>query len=184
MDVLSEQELLKYRRKIMEIAYKYLRNLDDAEDVTQIVFTKLLETDISEVENMDKYLGTAAYNACRTLIQQEKGKKRKTFLFGQLRPEEFDFTKRVAGAVIPPGEAAEAIERNDLGYRILFESTKELPENDRDVLIRRFYMMQPYAEIAHDLRISVSAAKARKGRALTRLREIVGKLAIPSPFVS
>ena len=54
-----------YYKLLVAFAYKYLKNLDDSEEIVQLFFTDLLEKiDELNIKNIKSYLYQSIYNRC------------------------------------------------------------------------------------------------------------------------
>lgn len=69
----------------------------------------------------------------------------------------------------------EAVIEGEARHRI-FEAVNALPEPDREILIRKYYLREPSKSIAERLGMSASAVDTRACRALKKLKSELGGL--------
>lgn len=71
MDAAELKDVMgRYRDLVYRIAYTYLRNPADADDVTQDVFVQLMKCDVAfeSDEHVRRWLARVAINRCKSLF--------------------------------------------------------------------------------------------------------------------
>ena len=140
----------EYGNSILRLAYSYLHNMADAEDVLQDTLIRVLEADpeFKSEEHEKAYLLRTAANVAKNRIDYNKYRE----------TDELN-------------EELVAEKREDLAY--VWDAVRGLPEQSREV-IHLFYV-EGYrtAEIAKILRRKESTVRSDLKRARERLKEIL-----------
>ncbi len=133
-----------------------------AEDVVQDVFTRLCARDRAlEQDSTLAYIRTAVVNGCRSVLRRRA------------------VARRIAGVRAAPGhdtqESAEyaAILAED--RRRVLAALAALPGRRREVVVLRFYLGLPVAEVAAMLGISQGSVKSATARGLQALAHRLGE---------
>lgn len=154
---LKEQLFAQYNDKIFHYCYSILRNLHDAEDATQEIFMKVVEsTDLSNIENKNAWLYKIAYHHCMNKV------KRKKLL--QFIP--FIETTNV--------ECAQETE-GDLELNVILNHLKP---SERALIVLRIVEDKSFDEIATILSISPSTARKRYERIKGKIQKIIERSAL------
>lgn len=141
----------RHRDMVFRLAYTYMRDAADADDVTQDVFVKLLRTDVSfdSDEHLRYWLVRVTINACKSLFR---------------RP-----WRRVEDIEAYANELA--IPADD--QREVFVSVMKLPERYRVPIVLRYYAGFSTGEIADALRVPAPTVRTRLARARARLKTML-----------
>ena len=134
-----------YRDDVFRLAISYTRNLQEAEDVCQTVFLKLLEQKHIQSGKEKAWLMQVTANQCRSLLRSGWWKK----------TEPLDNTV-----------TADAPKTDEV-----LASVMELPPIYRVVIFLHYYEGYTTAEIAKLLKITQSAVTTRLSRARSILQE-------------
>jgi RNA polymerase sigma-70 factor (ECF subfamily) len=139
---------------ILRLAYSYLHNMEDAEDILQETLIKFVTTKpVFENEKHRKaWLLTVAANLAKNRIE-----------YNRLRSSE-ELNEEIAGAA--PEE-----EEDDLSY--VWEAVKKLPDNQREVIHLFYQEGYKTAEIANILGRKEATIRSDLKRARDRLKEIL-----------
>lgn len=152
MDMEREALLTLFDRwgdTVYRIALSYLRSPQEAEDVVQTVFLRLLEGRAAAQEGKERaLLAKITVNCCKDILR-----KRKRYAATPL--EEL--------TLVAPEEDQD-----------LFRAVLELPEKYRAVVSLHYFGGYTLAETAQILRIGPSAASMRLSRAKKLLKEQMG----------
>ncbi|TDU87503.1 RNA polymerase sigma-70 factor (sigma-E family) [Kribbella voronezhensis] len=137
---------------LVRLAVLVVDDPESAEDVVQEVFTELYRKwPLDDSAKVLGYLRTAVLNRSRSVLRR----------------------RRVARLYIPPsarsGDSAESAAELGESRREVQRALQALPIRSREVLVLRYYLDLPYAEIAQTLGISESTARATSSRALAAL---------------
>lgn len=147
-----DQEITKYYDEIYRFCYHHIGSRQAAEDLCQDTFVSFLESADSHslIMKTKSYLYTIARNKCIDYVR-----KKKPVYMDEL-PEE---TKGKNDAAFGEIEMRELL--------------SHLEEEQREVIILRYFQNLKYREIAQVLQISVSKAKFLSARAIERLQREV-----------
>ena len=143
MDI--EQLYLAYSQDVMNVAYFYAGNKEDAEDVMIDVFMALMKRPPKNEANLKSYLLRSAMNKAYDLRRRRK-------------PDPLDIE------ITPAPEQTPA-------EGFLVQAISRLPLKYRAVMVLRFVEDMPEPEVASFLRLSRSAVKKRVQRAKQKLRK-------------
>ena len=156
-----EKAVIDYRERIYLMLLKYVRNREDAKDLTQETFMKAYNSLGSFRGESGLY--TWIYRIAVNLAINYKTRSKISLL------RSIDDIQKTSSQISP----ADNILRNELSSKI-DESVKNLPERQRMVFVLRYYEEKPYSEIAGILGISEGAAKANYHHAIKNLRGNLG----------
>lgn len=150
VDRQAERFLDDYGNNILRLAYSYLHNLNDAEEILQ--------------DTLIQYL--------KTLPRLESREHEKAWLLrvaGNLSKNKIEYNKRRYTDEI--NEELIAEEREDLSF--VWEAVKELPDKYREVIHLHYYEGYQTAHIAKILKRNESTIRSDLRRGRERLREIL-----------
>ena len=141
-----------YADAILRLSYTYLKNTDDAQDICQTVFVKLLShpRTFDTPEHEKAYILRMAANACKDLLKSPWRQR--------------TCTLEAVGDVAAP--AAEE------GSLLQLENT--LPPNYRAVIYLYYYEGYQAAEIGRILGIPTATVHTRLARGRTKLKTLLG----------
>lgn len=154
MDYTKQAERLAntYADAILRLSYTYLKNTQDAQDVCQTVFVKLL-TEPREFESGEHeraYILRMAANACKDLLKSPWHR----------RTCDLEACAQVAAPEAPDGSVLAAV--------------NTLPSHYRAVIYLFYYEGYQAAEIGKILGIPTATVHTRLARGRARLRELLG----------
>jgi RNA polymerase sigma-70 factor (ECF subfamily) len=141
-----------YYRPLCLYALHYLKDVDDAEDVVQDCFVRMMEAE-EEPQNARAWLFTAVRNRCIDLLRRHNP------LLTGILPEDQD------GQI----SDEEAQERSFSEAR-LWEAIDQLPVRCREVFLLAKRDGLTYREIAQRLHLSEKTVEHQVSKALKRLR--------------
>ncbi len=138
---------------LLRTAYLIVGDLHDAEDLVQEAFLKLASR-WPRVSQMESPVGYAR----RILVNQAlRGRSKRSRIRGELN-------------ATPPGETASTAAHLEI-HDELFDALAALPPRQRAVLVLRYFLDLPEAEVAAALGCSLGTVKSSGSRALKRLEE-------------
>jgi RNA polymerase sigma-70 factor (ECF subfamily) len=154
---MRESEVIRlydmYSDSIFKLAYSYVGSMQDAEDIVQNIFLKLIQKDIHISIGKEKsYLLTMAVNACKDLMKSAGQKLAVPF-------EEVTTDKAIMNTFTEEESG-------------LFEALKKLPEDYRVTIHLHYFEGYKVKEIARIMKVSQSAVTMR----LTRGRNMLADL--------
>lgn len=153
VSTLSFEELYTmYATDILRVAYYYLGNRQQAEDITQEVFIKLITTQPQLVRDHEKaWLLKVTLNKCRDHWRSAWVKK---VILGHPKFE-----------IFPDQDRIESMTES----RALAESVNALPAIFKEIVLLFYYQGYSIAEISDMLEISEGTVSSRLSRARKRL---------------
>lgn len=165
-DIEFEMCVQKYSDMIMRIAANYCRNIEDAEDIVQNTFLRLIQnkSDFRNEEHRKRWLIRVAVNLCRNHFRL--GYRLRETLTEQENLERISDSSFFEYANISP-------EQSDAEAR-MFSAVTGLPENMRIVVHLFYYEDYSVKDIAEILGKSESAILTRLHRARLKLKETLG----------
>ena len=150
----------------------FLQNQEDAEDVSQDVFIKILES-IGQFKG-ESALSTWVYRVSVTSALEFLRKKKRKKRFGFMSPLWGENNEQTVE--LPdfhhPGVAYDKRET----AAMLFKAIKKLPENQQIAFILNKVEGLSYQEVAEIMNTSLSAVESLLHRARTNLKEILKKI--------
>ncbi len=157
----------KYEKPIFNLMYRATGSHDDAADLTQDAFLRAFDKihTFRLGRKFYSWLYTLSLNLVRDHLRQ--GRRRPAVVTDQ-NPE------TTAQGSLNEVLTANGIERT-VEIRQLFRILRTLPLRDREALLLRFRDGLPMNEIAERLDLSVSGAKMRVRRGLTKLQKVLGE---------
>ncbi|WP_180951165.1 sigma-70 family RNA polymerase sigma factor [Marasmitruncus massiliensis] len=155
--VLLEQMIDQYGSRVLKLAYYYVRNYSDAEDIMQEVFLRVYQ-------NMHSFRGESA---CFTWIYRITVNLCKDYLLRQGRRQTVPLVCDTCGESLPEQERMfEAAEGGEV-----FSAVMELPLKYRTVIALYYFDEMPVKEIANALKVSECNVRARLSRGRKLLKE-------------
>ena len=146
-----------YRERIYLMLLKYVRNREDAKDLTQEAFIKAYNSLGSFRGESGLY--TWIYRIAVNLAINFKSRSKLSSL------KSIDD----ASGIYSDDSPSDNILQRELSSKI-DESVKTLPERQRMVFVLRYYEEQPYSEISKILGITEGAAKANYHHAINKMK--------------
>ncbi len=157
----AEQLYTEYYKKIYGYAYQRLRNHADAEDIAADVFAKVVEK-LDSFDPEKASYSTWIFTITKNMVISHYRKQHDT--------EDIDEVV-VADTAETPLDIAISNESS----AVLAEGLKKLPERDREILIARFYFDKSFREIGDMLDMTEANARVASGRAIKKLKELIGE---------
>lgn len=169
-----EQIYNDYYHLMYQNAYNILGNHHDTEDA-------VMETFIRIIDNADKFVLnsrneiialTVIYtrNAAKTLYNR---RNKRSSVSLTVYSDEDSFEEKQLD-IEDKGESLERLAINKETMQILSQALSQLPDEQRDSVMLKYYYGHRYSEIGKELGITENAARARVFRAKENLRELLG----------
>lgn len=167
--------MLRWQGKILNLAYHYLGNADDAHDVCQDVFLRAFR-------KLDTYaLGTSfsawlyriALNRCTDVVRRRRVRERTVARGNDYEPALADENELPDGAP-SPFEHAERSEVAELVGRAL----QGLPEEQRAPIVMRHYLGLSFPEIAETLGCPATTIKSRVYAGFATLKRTLSRMGL------
>ena len=158
----------QYRRKVFNVAYKFVGRHEEAEDLTQDIFIKIFKSlgTFDRRANFQTWLISVSRNLCIDHYRSVR-QERQTIDY-QVDPNE------LSPVAHEPGPIA-AIEQQDR-VLLLREALAALPESLRKAVLMRDIQELTYQEIADKLHLPEGTVKSRINRGRTELARQIRKL--------
>lgn len=158
----------KYQDKVFNTCLGFLRNTEEAEDITQEVFIEIYQSIASfrAEAKVGTYLYRIAVNKSLDFLRKQKRQKRFGFLLSIFGMEE-QIHSPAATVFEHPGVLLENKERASL----LFEKMEELPERQKVAFTLHKVDGLSYQEIAEVMELSVSSVESLIFRAKQNLQK-------------
>lgn len=143
--------MVRYRDTVFRVAYTYLRDAADADDVTQDVFIKLYRTAtcFESDEHLRRWLIHVAINTCKSLFRTP-----------WRRVEDIE-------------SYADKLAMPTCEHRRIFVDVMRLPERYRVPLMLYYYCGFTTDETAHLLHVPAATVRTRMARGRRRLKELL-----------
>jgi len=158
----------RYRRYIYSIAYKILRSEDDALDVTQNVFLRLVER-LADYDGRGAFRSWVGVIAAREAVNHCRRPSRREV---PTDPETLGESPRLVHPGAGPADARSALEKTQR-LRLVDEAIADLSPQQRAIVVLRLKEGMPPREIAQHLGLPPRQVRSQLHRAITRLRENV-----------
>lgn len=169
----SFAELLhRHQQKIYTSIYLFVKDREQAEDLFQDVFIKIIDTlkkgGYNHEGKFSQWAIRIAYNMC---VDQFRRNKRRTKVSGN---DEFDIFDVLE---LPDENREDELIRSETHSRIR-QLVDQLPEEQREVVILRHYADMSFKEISQLTRVSINTALGRMRYALINIRKMMEERAI------
>src|SRR4051812_29246981 len=157
----------QYRRKVFNVAYKFVGRHDEAEDLTQDIFLKIFKSlsTFDSRANFQTWLVSVSRNLCIDHYRSVR-KERETIDRGVDASE--------LSPASPDASPVAALEQRDR-VLLLRDALAELPETLRTAVVLRDIQELSYQEIAERLRLPEGTVKSRINRGRSELARQIRK---------
>jgi RNA polymerase sigma-70 factor (ECF subfamily) len=158
----------QYRRKVFNVAYKFVGRHDEAEDLTQDVFLKIFKSlgTFDRRANFQTWLISVSRNLC--IDHYRSVRQERQAIDHQVDPN------ALSPAAHEPGPIA-ALEQQDRVV-LLREALAALPESLRKAVLMRDIQELTYQEIADRLGLPEGTVKSRINRGRTELARQIRRM--------
>jgi len=149
----------KYYAILCNYAYKFLKDIDSAEEIIQDLFFNIWEKrhSITIESSVKSYLYRSTYNRCMLFLRHQSVKtKYEKYIKDQ---------NNMAGS-----DASDEIDVEELA-RVIDKTLEELPERSRKIFSLSRFEGLKYHEIAKRLSLSVKTIESNMGKALRLFRK-------------
>jgi len=165
-----EEIIHRYKDRLVNFVYRYLGQMDEAEDIVQDTFLKVYKNKnaYENIARFSTWIYTIAGNLAKTELR--KRKRRRIFSISKLGPDEKEFELPASDKT--PEEDAES----HFTEKIIQAAIQELPEKFRTVVILRDIQELSYDEISMILGVPLGTVKSRVNRARLKLRDLLREM--------
>jgi RNA polymerase sigma-70 factor, ECF subfamily len=158
----------QYRRKVFNVAYKFVGRHEEAEDLTQDIFLKIFKSlgTFDRRANFQTWLISVSRNLC--IDHYRSVRQERQTIDRQVDPNALSPISREPGPIA-------AIEQQDR-VALLREAMAALPEALRAAVMMRDIQELTYQEIAERLNLPEGTVKSRINRGRTELARQIRKM--------
>ncbi len=165
-----EEIVHRYANRLMNFAYRFVLDREEAEDIVQDTFLKVYQNRHAyrEIAKFSTWIYTITGNLAKTILR--KRRSRKLTYFSRMAPEEkeIDFPSTEH----PPHDNLE----RQVEAQLIQKAVVNLPEHFRTVIILRDIQELSYEEISNIIAAPLGTVKSRINRARLRLQEELEQL--------
>jgi RNA polymerase sigma-70 factor (ECF subfamily) len=167
----------RWEKPMYNFILRYLGKREEARDLTQQIFIKVYRNlpRLKDRERFSPWIYQIAANLCRDLIKQRR--RRQSFSLENLQ-ESGALDEAAHPELTLHPEASlhpdKVVSRNEL-KGILEKALREIPEEQRVVVIMKEYQGLKFTEIAEALGVSVNTIKSRMYYGLSALKKILAQ---------
>lgn len=160
-----EEIVRRYKDQLVNFAYRFLGDIDEAEDIVQETFLRVYRKKKAyrNVAKFSTWIYTITGNLAKTELRRRK--RRKLLSLSSLGFEDKDFELRDDKK--GPEESADEIIKEEIIQRAI----DSLPEKFKEVIIFRDIQELSYEEISSIVKIPLGTVKSRVNRGRFKLQE-------------
>ncbi len=158
----------RYKNQLMNFAFRYLGDYDEADDVVQETFVRVFrhKDSYQPVARFSTWIYTIASNLAKTELR----KRRSLFSLGRLRRR----TKDEEDREIPDNRyAADALAERSVKQALIQKALNSIHPKYREVVVLCDIQEMSYEEICAVTGLNIGTVKSRLNRGRARLREIL-----------
>jgi RNA polymerase sigma-70 factor (ECF subfamily) len=165
------------QKKVFNIAYRMLGNLEEAKDLAQEVFISVFESikDLKEEVKFDAWLTQITLNHCRNRWKYLK--RRQYFnsdsLDDPIETEDGDMPK----AIYDPSDNPETLFEKKMIQQLIQRGLQKLKEDQRELLVLRDLQGFSYEEMGELLGLPEGTIKSKLHRARVDLKQVLERSA-------
>ena len=160
-----EEIVNRYKNRLMNFAYRFVLDREEAEDIVQDTFMKVYQNRYAykEIAKFSTWIYTITANLAKTILR--KRRNRKLFYFSRLGPEDKDMDF--------PSKERDAQSRIEGKFdkQAIQKAIIKLPEHFRTAIILRDIQELSYEEISNIINAPLGTVKSRINRARLKLQE-------------
>ncbi len=172
-----DEIVLRSQKKVFNIAYRMLGNLEEAKDLAQEVFISVFESvkDLKEETKFDAWLTQITLNHCRNRWKYLK--RRQYFNSDSLDDPIETEDGRLSRAVVDPSDNPEILYEKKSIQQFIQRGLLKLKEDQRELLVLRDLQGFSYEEMAELLSLPEGTIKSRLHRARMDFKEVLERSA-------
>jgi len=166
-----------YQKKVFNIAYRMLGNLEEAKDLAQEVFISVFESikDLKEEIKFDAWLTQITLNHCRNRWKYLK--RRQYFNSDSLDDPVETEDGNMPKAIIDPSDNPETLYEKKMIQQFIQRGLLKLKEDQRELLVLREFQGFSYEEMGELLGLPEGTIKSKLHRARMDLKGILERSA-------
>jgi RNA polymerase sigma-70 factor (ECF subfamily) len=172
-----EEIVLHYQKKVFNIAYRMLGNLEEAKDLAQEVFLSVFDSikDLREEIKFDVWLTQITLNHCRNRWKYLK--RRHYFNSDSLDDPVETEDGNMPRQIHDPSDDPEAFYEKKMVQQFIERGLLQLREDQRELIVLKDLQEYSYEEIGKLFRLPEGTVKSKLHRARMDLKEILEKSA-------
>src|SRR4030042_1371169 len=166
-----------YQKKVFNLSYRMLGNLEEAKDIAQEVFISVFKSikDLKEEIKFDAWLTQITLNTCRNRWKYLK--RRQYFNSDSLDDPIETEDGRMPRAVVDPSDNPEILYEKKSIQQFIQRGLQKLKEDQRELLVLRDLQGFSYEEMAELLSLPEGTIKSRLHRARMDFKEVLERSA-------
>lgn len=174
-----EEIVLFYQKRVFNIAYRILGNMEEAKELAQEVFLSVSESikDLREIVKFDAWLKQITLNHCRNRWKYLK--RRHYFnsdsLDERIETEDGSMERPIHPLCGNPDTLPEVLYEKKMIQQMVQKGLLQLQEDQRELIVLRDIEGFSYEEIGEVLDLPEGTVKSRLHRARVDLKEILEK---------
>lgn len=169
-----EELILSYQKKVLNLAYRMLGSVADAEDAAQEIFIKVFRSlySFNEKSAFSTWLYKVATNVCLDILRKRKRQNGGAMIsISRYNSQDDEYELPIEDNAPSPYEEAQKKE----AMRALNCALDLLSEEQRAVIVMRDINGLSYEEIADVMECSLGTIKSRINRSRLALRKLLEK---------
>lgn len=165
-----EQLVLRYEKKVYNLAYRYMGNEFDALDISQETFLRVYRflPQFNEESLFSTWLFRIATNVCKDSLRKKSTQSEISLV---ISGDEDDYLMDLPDLKYSPENKLEQGEMR----REIADCLKSISPDHREILIMRDIMGLPYEDIAQTLKTNEGTVKSRISRAREKMRTLLAE---------
>ena len=168
-----EQLVLEHQKKVYNIAFRIVGNIEDSMDITQEVFIRVYKSisGFSGESKISTWIYKITSNLCLDFLRKHKNLGTNISIDGAYKDENSDLKLQIEDKALKPDEKVETLLMQDA----VRNAINELEISHKTIIILRDINGFSYNEIAEILDCSVGTVKSRISRARKNLKKILNE---------
>ena len=166
--------VVRYKDQLLNFAYRFLGNVEEAEDIVQETFLRLYKNKHAyrQIAKFSTWIYTIAGNLAKTELRKRKRRKVVSISEMGFEDREYEIEDEMANTERDANSA--------LTEKIIQDAIDELPARFKEVVVLRDIQELSYEEIGSILHIPLGTVKSRVNRARLKLQSKLKDLKLPA----
>ena len=168
-----EQLITSYQKKIVNLSYRMLGNMSDAEDAAQDIFIRVFRSisGFNEQSTFSTWIYRIATNVCLDMLRKKKRQNEKNTISIHRGEENDEYELQIEDNQPSPYERAQ----KNAAMQALEKALNQLGDEQKMVIILRDINGLSYEEIAEITNCTLGTVKSRINRSRLTLRKLLEK---------
>lgn len=164
----------RYKDQLLNFAYRFLGNIEEAEDIVQETFLRLYRNKHAyrQIAKFSTWIYTIAGNLAKTELRKRKRRKVVSISDMGFEDKEYEIEDEMANT--------ERDANWSLTENIVQKAINELPARFKEVIVLRDIQELSYEEIGSILHIPLGTVKSRVNRARLKLQSKLKDIKLPA----